>query len=303
MKRAALLYKTYIAFAKKWRLQLALAALAALYFFSAPKAQKAASRALLNSKSEADKIELFEPGRGCLVLSKAGSFWLGEFLSEQSADDGRGGRNASDKKSLFFSCDSMLVEKLLYNLRKNVKVYEISDKKDAKNSFGLRQDRAFLIKIRRKSEVISSLNFGSVDSQNRIFFCVDNDTKIQLTDSAALAPYLTASADFWAAPEIFPKDIVGADKKWRHGKLAVAGGQALLADGLDWSGAAEKVYDAGDGNIYRACFLRKPDGDYWFRFEAQPSAQRPEEEKAALKKINAVFDASAWTFEKVFEED
>lgn len=289
---AAALFKKYLFFAKKFRLQILFALLVLLYFAAAPKNEKFFERAFLTSMSEADKIEMSEPGRGSLSFSKCGSFWLGEFYSEEG-----------ESQPLFFCCDKSLVEKLLYNLQRKNRLYEISGSKDAKSAYGLRQDCAFSLKIRRKSEVILSLNFGSVDSKKRIFICVDNDTKISSTDSTAFAPYLALDANFWAAPEIFPKDIVGAEKKYRHGKLAVLDGRPLKADDFDWTGAAEKDFDPGDGNFYRAYFLQRTDGDYCFRFEALPSAQRPSEEKAALKKINAVFLVSAWTFEKVFEED
>ena len=283
--------------ARRFRLQLFLAALVALYFLSAPKSEKAVTSALLNPKYEPDQIELFEPEKGSLVLSKAGAFWLG-----QLSLDGEGA--AGCEKCLYFICDNIVVNKLLYNLKSLVKLYEISDKKSAAASYGLRQDRAFSLKIRQKTQVVSSLKFGSVDSLARIFLCSDKNTKIWSTDSAALAPYLTARADFWAAPEIFPKDVVGEDKKYRHGKLAVgADKKPLLADNFDWSGALAKTFDAGDGNVYRAYFLPRTDGDYWCRFEAVPAAQRSLEEKDALKKVNAVFLVSAWTYSRVFEEE
>ena len=293
------------ALAKRARLQIFLAALIALYFAAAPKTEKAVTSALLNPKYEPDQIELFEPGRGRLLLTKAGGFWLGQApldcaSSNCGADSGAGNDafGASDQaldgeNSLYFICDNTVVQKLLYNLKRIVKLYEISYKKSSENNFGLRQDRAFLIKIRQKSEVISSLKFGSVDSLGRIFLSADKNTKIWSTDSAPLAPYLTASADFWAAPEIFPKSVVGADKKWRHGKLARVA--------LDWSPASVKTFDPGDGNLYRALFLPKADGDYLCRFEAVPAAHRPQEEKDALKKLNAVFDVSAWTYSRVFD--
>lgn len=287
--------------ARRFSLQLFLAALVALYFLSAPKSEKAVTSALLNPKYEPDQIELFEPEKGSLVLSKAGAFWLGR-LPLDGGD--ASGSAAGGEICLYFICDNTVVNKLLYNLKSLVKLYEISDKKSAGSSYGLRQDRAFSLKIRQKTQVVSSLKFGSVDSLGRIFLSADKNTKIWSTDSAALAPYLTAGADFWAAPEIFPKAVVGEDKKFRHGKLALGSDKKpLLAGAFDWSGALAKTFDAGDGNVYRAYFLPRTDGDYWCRFEAVPAAQRPREEKDALKKINAVFLVSAWTYGRVFEEE
>ena len=286
--------------AKNFGLQIFLALLVALYFASAPKTEKSVKSALLNPKYQADQIELFEPGQGRLVLTKAGSFWLGQFESDQAH-----GLDSS-KNSVYFSCDSILIQKLLYNLQSIVNLYEISYTNSAKEKFGLRQDRAFSLKIWQKTQVVTSVKFGALDSQKRIALCADKNTKIWSTDSAALAPYLTVSPDFWAAPEIFPKDILGADKKYRHGKLALSPanpGAPLLASELDWSAARQKIFDSGDGNLYRALFLPKSGGDYYFAFEAVPSAQRPQEEKDALKKINAVWTVSAWTFERVFEGD
>ena len=279
--------------AKRFSLQIFLAALVALYFLAAPKTEKAVTSALLNPKYEPDQIELFEPGKGSLVLKKTGAFWFGQMPLDA----------AGDENTLYFICDNTVVNKLLYNLKSIVNLYEISYTNSAKDNFGLRQDRAFLLKIRQKTQVVSSLKFGSVDSLGRIFLTADKNTKIWSTDSAALAPYLTANAGFWAAPEIFPKDLVGADKKYRHGKLARgADGRPLLAAAFNWSDASVKVYDAGDGNLYRAYFLPRTDGDYWCRLEAVPAAQRPQEEKDAMKKLNAVFVVSAWTYSRALEE-
>ncbi len=292
--------------AKRFSLQIFLAALVALYFFAAPKTEKAVTSALLNPKYEPDQIELFEPGKGSLVLKKTDAFWLGQMPLDAAALNGgaEGAAGAAGgENTLYFVCDNTVVNKLLYNLKSFLKLYEISDKKSAADSFGLRQDRAFLLKIRQKTQVVSSLKFGSVDSLGRIFLTADKNTKIWSTDSAALAPYLTANADFWAAPEIFPKDLVGVDKKYRRGKLAAgADGRPLLAAAFNWSDASVKVYDAGDGNLYRAYFLPRTDGDYWCRLEAVPAAQRPQEEKDAMKKLNAVFVVSAWTYSRALEE-
>lgn len=289
--------------AKRFSLQIFLAALVALYFLSAPKTEKAVTSALLNPKYEPDQIELFEPRKGSLVLKKTGAFWLGQMPLDSAALNGGAEGAAGGENTLYFVCDNTVVNKMLCNLKSFLKLYEISDKKSAADSFGLRQDRAFLLKIRQKTQVVSSLKFGSVDSLGRIFLTADKNTKVWSTDSATLAPYLTASADFWAAPEIFPKDLVGADKKYRHGKLAAgADGRPLLAAAFNWSDASVKVYDAGDGNLYSAYFLPKTDGDYWCRLEAVPAAQRPQEEKDAMKKLNAVFVVSAWTYSRAFEE-
>ena len=294
MNKAAAFFWNYIRAAKKWKPQIFLAALALLYFAAAPKKEKSVTSALLNPKYQADKIELFEPGRGSLALSSAGSFWIGEFFSHEGAAERR----------LFLACDKEQIEKFLANLKALVELIEISPRESSAEFYGLGDDKAFSIKVYQKGSVVSWLKFGSVDSVGRIFLRSQSNKKIWAADSKTLSPYLTARADFWAAPEIFPKDIVGSDKKYRHGRLALDSfGSPLLATSVNWSGALEKKYDPGDGNIYRALFLPKTDGDYYCLFSAQPSAQRPQEEKAALNKINSVFLASAWTFERVFESE
>ncbi|MBQ3837872.1 MAG: hypothetical protein II814_12195, partial [Treponema sp.] len=60
---------------------------------------------------------------------------------------------------------------------------------------------------------------------------------------------------------------------------------------------------ANDGNVYKALFLPKTDGDYYFSLDVQPSVQRPQAEKDAIKKINAVFNASAWTAQRLLKEE
>ena len=275
---------------KKFRLQILLALLAALYFLSAPRSEKSFATALLNPKHKVQKIVLGNLEQGKLDLQKTGSFWLGQ-------------KNVADGKDLFFAIDSALVESFLSVLKRLSTVYEVSNTLNLK-AYGLDEGGAFFLGLYDEmGKDVLTLHFGSVDSQRRLYFFVPKRNKIFSIDSEALAPYLSASENLWANAEIFPKEIVGTDKKYRRGKLATMGKQPLLADGINWTGALEKDYDPGDGNIYRAFFLPKTDGDYYYRFKAQPSAQRPGEEKEALKKINAVFNVSAWTFERVMEQE
>ncbi|MBQ6027959.1 MAG: hypothetical protein IJL24_00320 [Treponema sp.] len=275
---------------KKFRLQILLAFLAALYFLSAPRSEKSFTTALLNPKHKVQKIVLGNLEQGKLVLQKTGGFWLGK-------------KNAADQKDLFFASASALVESFLSVLKRISTVYEVSNTLNLK-AYGLDEGGAFFLGLYDEmGKDVLTLHFGSVDSQRRLYFFVPKRNKIFSIDSEALAPYLNLDINLWASAEIFPKDIVGSDKKYRRGKLASLQGQPLLADGLNWQDALAKDYDAGDGNIYRAFFLPKTDGDYYYRFEAQPSAQRPGEEKEALKKINAVFNVSAWTFERVMEQE
>lgn len=275
---------------KKFRLQILLAFLAALYFLSAPRSEKSFTTALLNPKHKVQKIVLGNLEQGKLVLQKTGGFWLGQ-------------KNAADQKDLFFASDSALVESFLSVLKRISTVYEVSNTLNLK-AYGLDGGGAFFLGLYDEmGKDVLTLHFGSVDSQRRLYFFIPKRNKIFSIDSEALAPYLNLDINLWASAEIFPKDIVGSDKKYRRGKLASLHGQPLLADGINWQDALAKDYDPGDGNIYRAFFLPKTDGDYYYRFEAQPSAQRSDEEKEALKKINAVFNVSAWTFERVMEQE
>ena len=195
-----------------------------------------------------------------------------------------------------------MIESFLSALKRLATVYEISDTKNLK-AYGLEKGGAFFLELFSNEKSVLKIFFGSVDSAHRLFFFVPEREKIFSIDSEALAPYLTASENHWANPEIFPKEIVGTDKKYRHAKLASLQGQPLLADAFNWSDAQVKDYDAGDGNLYKALFLPATQGDYYCRLQVQPSAQRPQEEKEALKRINAVFMASAWTVERVLAGD
>lgn len=275
--------------AKKFRPQIFLAALVALYFLSAPKEERAFKSLFLNPKYDVDSIQLCEKN-AALRLEKAGSFWLGSVGLENG-------------KSLCFVCDSLLVEKFLSNLRSMSNFYDVSQRQGAKAGYGLDASESFSLVLRQKEKKILSVNFGSVDSRKRVFFCLEGKDKIFAVDTESLAPYLTTSENFWAAPEIFPMGLVGKDLKWRRGKSALLSGMPLLAEDLDWSGALEKVYDANDGNVYKALFLPKTDGDYYFSLDVQPSVQRPQAEKDAIKKINAVFNASAWTAQRLLKEE
>lgn len=274
---------------KKHFLQILLAALCALYFISAPKKEKSFTTVLLNPKHSVQKIVLGNFDQGKLVLQKTGGFWLGQ-------------KEPSENKALFFAADSALINSFLSVLKRAAIVYEISDTKNLK-AYGLEKGGAFYLELFDGEKSVLEIIFGSVDSAHRLFFFVPEREKIFSIDSESLAPYLSAGENLWANPEIFPKEIVGTDKKYRHAKLAALGGQTLLADDIDWQDALAKDYDAGDGNIYRAFFLPKTDGDYFYRLQVQPSAQRPQEEKEALKKLNAVFNVSAWTFERVMQAD
>lgn len=274
---------------KKFRFQILLALLAALYFLSAPKNEKSFTTALLNPKHKVQKIVLGNLEQGKLVIQKTGSFWLGQ-------------KNVADGKDLFFICDPALAENFLSVLKRISTVYEVSNTINLK-AYGLEKGGAFYLELFDGEKSVLNIIFGSVDSAHRLFFFVPERQKIFSIDSEALVPCLSASENLWASPEIFPKEIVGTDKKYRHAKLASLQGQPLLADDINWQDALAKDYDAGDGNVYRAFFLPKTDGDYYCRLQVQPSAQRPQEEKDALKKINAVFNVSAWTFERVMEQE
>ncbi len=278
-------------FFKKFFPQILLLFLAALFFLSAPKKEKTFKTALLNPKRSVQKIVLGDPKFGKISLEKAGSFWLGK-------------KEFSDGKAAFFPCDSDAIKGLLSALKKISTVAEVSGSKKL-SSYGLEKGGAFFLGLYDDGEKEAvSIYFGSLDSRRRIFFFVPKRQKIFAIDSQPLAPYLSLDMNFWASPEIFPKDIVGADKKWRRGKMALSPkGQALLAQDFDWSGAKEKIFDAGDGNLYKALFLPADEGDYYCLFLARPSAQRPQVEKEALKKINSISLVSSWTFERLLLEE
>ena len=278
-----------LSLAKKFRLQMLLAALVAIYFLSAPKSEKSFKSVFLNPKYGVDSIELCEKG-GALLLEKAGSFWLGSLDLENG-------------KKLCFACDNLLVEKFLSNLRNVSDFYEISNGQGAKAGYGLDAADSFSLTLRQEDKKVLSVNFGSVDSRRRVFFCIEGKEKILAVDSESLSPYLTANENFWASPEIFPIGVVGIDLKYRRGKAALKNGKPLLAEDLNWSGALEKVYDAKDGNVYKALFLPGADGDYYFALASNPSAQRDPVEKAALLKINSVFNVSSWTVERLLKEE
>lgn len=273
-------------FAKKFRLQIFLLALVALYFISAPKSEKSFKTALLNPKYDVDELTLSDPQKGSLVIKRVGSFW---FAQEENP--------LENKSALYYICDSFMVEQFIKNLKSLVSVYEISDKKNL-GAFGLQDGQSFFLCVKKGGKEVTSINFGAVDSMKRIFFSVPKRQKIFSVQSDFLAPYLSTSANFWASPEIFPKDLLGTDKKYRRGKIAMASAQEI-----NWEGASQKIYDAQDGNVYKAFFLPKTDGDYFYRLQVQPSAQRSQEEKDALKKLNAVFIVSAWTYERVMQAD
>lgn len=278
-----------LSLAKKFRLQMLLAALVAIYFLSAPKSEKSFKSVFLNPKYGVDSIELCEKG-GALFLEKAGSFWLGSLDLENG-------------KKLCFACDNLLVEKFLSNLRNVSDFYEISSGQGAKAGYGLDDADSFSLTLRQGDKKVLSVNFGSVDSRRRVFFCIEGKSKILAVDSESLSPYLTASENFWASPEIFPIGVVGMDLKYRRGKASLKNGKPLLAEDLNWSGALEKTFDAKDGNVYKALFLPSADGDYYFALASNPSAQRDPVEKAALLKINSVFNVSSWTVERLLKEE
>ena len=278
-----------LSLAKKFRLQMLLAALVAIYFLSAPKSEKSFKSVFLNPKYGVDSIELCEKG-GALFLEKAGSFWLGSLDLENG-------------KKLCFACDNLLVEKFLSNLRNISDFYEISSGQGAKAGYGLDDADSFSLTLRQGDKKVLSVNFGSVDSRRRVFFCIEGKSKILAVDSESLSPYLTASENFWASPEIFPIGVVGMDLKYRRGKASLKNGKPLLAEDLNWSGALEKTFDAKDGNVYKALFLPSADGDYYFTLASNPSAQRDPVEKAALLKINSVFNVSSWTVERLLKEE
>ena len=279
-------------FFKKFFPQILLFFLAALFFLSAPKKEKTFKTALLNPKHSVQKIVLGDQSFGKISLEKAGSFWLGK-------------KEFSDGKTVFFPCDSDAIKGLLSALKKISTVVEVSGSKSL-SSYGLEKGGAFFLGLYGEGgeKEAVSIYFGSLDSRRRIFFFVPKRQKIFAMDSQPLAPYLSLDMNFWVSPEIFPKDIVGADKKWRRGKMALSPkGQALLAQDFDWSGAKEKIFDAGDGNVFKALFLPAEEGDYYCLFLALPSAQRPQVEKEALKKINSISLVSSWTFERLLLEE
>ena len=276
----------FFPFAKKFRLQIFLLVLVAIYFLSAPKSEKSFKSALLNPKYDVDELTLSDPQNESLVIKKIGSFWFGQEDFPIVAQN-----------HLYFICDSFMVEQFIKNLKSLVNVYEVSNKKNL-NAFGLQDGQSFFLCAKKDGKVVTSVNFGKVDSMKRIFFSVSKRQKIFSVQSDFLSPYLSVNENFWASPEIFPKDLVGADKKYRRGKSAMVSAQEI-----NWEGAAVKTYDAQDGNIYKALFLPKTDGDYYYSLQVSPSAQRSQEEKEALKKLNAVFNVSAWTFERVIELD
>lgn len=270
---------------KKCKLQLLWALLALIFFLSAPKKEKEFKSALLNPKYKVDEIELIQRNSQKLLLKKTGSFWLGETEIE-------------GKDKLYFSCQNELVQKLLFNLSGITSFYEMSSGNKNLQKYGLAKEDSFTLKLSQNDSVVSAITFGSLDSRHRIFFCVQNQEKIFAAPSSPFEPYLNVNVDFWASPEIFPKEIVGADLKYRRGRVA-------YAKGLDWSKALEKVYDAKDGNIYKALFIPRNDSsdDYYCAFFAQPAAQRSQEEKDALKKINLLSIVSRWTLQRLLDEE
>lgn len=251
---------------RKYRLQIVLVLLIALFVITLPRERNSFKGSFIPDGAEVERISLAYSKEGSLAIKKCGALWLGEFESV-----GSGYSDSEAGKKIFFPCDTALVEKLIDNARKVVKVSEISDSllsQRTEEDFSLSQQDSFFlefaIKNAKNEAKVSKFRFGRIDHFGDLSFCRDGDSKVYSASGSEIFNYLKPEPSFWASPELFPAAVLGDENDFDFANASVSESVLHLRHGgvlpipydkigeFDWTNpAATFSLFSGSGDIYK----------------------------------------------------
>ncbi len=262
---------TFIPFAKNKRVALTSAALN-------PKYTEEVSQITIEvpSLNESESVS----------LKKYGSIWIG----------------SDSKTNCVWPCDSSSVKNLLFVLSKTVKMYKKSEKSASWESLGVDEESAKKITLAASDgTVFSKLYYGSEDGiLKRICLRSHGQDKTFETENA-VSTYLTADAQFWADPYIFPQAVTELSKEesenfLRRGQII----SFIPPDGSTPSHTLTKIFE-NEADITLK-FYDNGNNSYSVTTKINSSPFTSSAEHEGISKLNYSFSISSWTYEKLLEQ-
>ena len=298
----------------------------------AKNAPKAIESAILNPshKNEVGLIEIEETsenGNDKIRLKKQGDFWL----LFKTDDDG--------KSEICSFADKKIINALLENASKIRKIYKIGDIKNNDsfiiNNISHKNEKFSIAFYQNDSRLYTKVQFRDENSlKNRINFRSEG-SKIIYECENDFHQFLNTGTNYWSEGEIFPeienpveikflknersevsgrKIFVLGEKSenfssksrmilsLRHGKISNCKGEIF-------NSFAKLTIQDGSGRIANIEFFEKsmqnektiesPEFEFFYKKNIIPSEIDSQENAFAFYSENAIYEISAWTYEKI----
>jgi len=289
---------------------LSLIALFAFSFVLSGKKTEVIQASFINNSKNVSVVKMSYEN-SFLTLTNYGDFWGAELNSNST--------------TLFFPCDTQVVENFLKASALKNNLYKVSDNLKQWEVLGLTENESFSVQyFDENSNVLSSIFFGKINpSSDRISFRTNKSISSYQVDSDILN-YLKIESKFWADPYLVPRSVSGvlssnliqsisysveekpftqvsksnfaqiANKigEYRHSNIAL---EIIESKPCRF---AIQIED-GIGNIYVLRFYENTDSSFIVKNTITPSSTRDSDVKSFCKKINYVSVISSWTFNQI----
>lgn len=284
---------------------------------------KAIDSAILNPRhsSEISQIEINVPYQevGSIIFKKQGDFWLLE-------------KDLASGQKIISQADSAIIESFIKKTSEIRKLYKVSDTSSDYESFSVSENSGITVLfLGNNNKLYTKVHFGHSDSlKNRIYFRSEA-SKITYECENDFQQYLTTETNYWSEGKIIPeiKNPVQITVKMNESSIAqsskmkrldekspgfVSKSKALLSlrHGQIWPETTINSADYistlsvqdGSGRIAKLDFFKIQKGDdesYFYRKSLQPSPVDSQENTFAFYSEKAVYEISAWTYEKIIQ--
>lgn len=285
--------------------------------------QKSVESAILNPshKNEVNLIEI-ESGEGSqITLKKQGDFWL---LS----------KTIENGNEIYTLADSKIITALLENASKIRKIYKITEKESDYLSLGISEKQKTSISFSQNSDKLyTKVYFGHSDSiKNRIYFRSDSSKTVYETEND-IHQFLTKDLNYWSEGGIVPEikntvqitlkveadskqsispRTITLDEKSKdfqsksHTLLSLRHGNILSEETSSIKKISTLTLQDGNGRIAKIDFFEKREGftdsseiSYFYKKSVTPSQIDSQENIFAFYSENALYEISAWTYERI----
>ena len=282
-------------------------------------AHKSIESAILNPsyKNEVNLIEIETREGSSITLKRHGDFWLLSNTFENGNE-------------ICTIADSKIISSLLENAGKIRNIYRISDKESDYNSLGLGKNTETCITISQNNiKMYTKVHFGHSDSfTNRIYFRSEASNIVYETQND-FHQYLTSEPNYWSEGTITPEitnpvqfslktneefiqessNTKALDEKSpeftskSNTLLSLRHGQIWPESTINSANIISTLsIQDGSGRLAEVKFFKMQIGDnesYFYKKSIQASPVDSQENIFAFYSENAVYEISAWTYERI----
>ncbi len=231
-----------------------------------------------------DSLDLFH--KHTLTLINADGMWVG---GDSLNDD------------VVWPADSTCVNNFISLASTVTTMYKRSDRVTSWKDFGLEDDEALCVTFLGEGDtILSELYFGREDTLTQRIAMRTSARGTVWDTPSDISTYLTLNTSFWADPYIFPLMVTGlssseAASSLRRGLLqqSLCEGESDFVLQRDFSGGTELVLS----------FYKQTDGSYLVNAVCRAGPAASAYQKKILETVRYSYSISAWTYQRILEEE